>query len=322
MPNVTSQVEVGRTGLKIPLMGLGTAGMGNLYVELEQSEANEMVQTAIENGLNFFDTAPHYGRGIAETRLGLALKGFPRDKYIISSKVGRLYNDAGEWVTDFSRDSIMRSIEGTMERLKTDHIEILHLHDPDQHYEQAMNEGFPALAELREQGVIKAVGAGMNQWEMPVRFAREADFDCFLLAGHYTLLDQDALEVFLPVCREKGISVFMAGILNTGILATGAVPGAKYRYRDASPEIMERVARIEKVCRQFNVPLNAAATQFPLGHPAVTAIVVGADKKEHIAANIAALEIPIPAEFWQTLRAEGLLDSSVPTPDGSLNVKR
>ena len=321
MPKVTTQVKVGRTGLKIPLMGLGTAGMGNLYIEVTQAEAGEMINCALDNGLNLIDTAPHYGRGIAETRLGLALTGIPRDRYIISSKVGRLYNSAGEWIADFSRDSILRSIEGTLERLKTDHVDILHLHDPDRHYQQALTEGFPALAELRSQGVIKAVGAGMNHWEMLVDFAREADFDCFLLAGHYTLLDQDALATFLPVCREKGISVFMAGILNTGILATGAVPGAKSRYREASPEIMQRVARIEEVCRRYRVPLNAAATQFPLGHPAVTALVVGADTKEHIAANIAALETPIPAAFWQTLQAEGLLDPAVPVPGEAIGVE-
>ncbi len=320
MPDVATQVEVGRTGLKVPLMGLGTAGMGNLYIEVSQSEANEMVHYALDHGLNFFDTAPHYGRGLAENRLGLALEGIPRDRYIISSKVGRLYNALGEWITDFSRESILRSIEGTLQRLKTDRVDILHLHDPDQHYHQALTEGFPTLAELREQGVIKAVGAGMNSWEMLVDFTREADFDCFLLAGHYTLLDQDALPQFLPACQEKGISVFMAGILNTGILATGAVPGAKYRYREPSPEIMAKVARIEAVCRRYEVPLNAAATQFPLGHPAVTALVVGADTKEHIAANRAALERPIPAEFWQTLRDEGLLGETIPVPAGTLPV--
>lgn len=314
MPNVATQVEVGRTGLKIPLMGLGTAGMGDLYIKIEQCAAAEMVNYALDHGINLIDTAPHYGRGVAETRLGLALEGIERSRFTISTKVGFGYNAEGEWASDFSRDSIMRSLEGSLKRLKVNHVDIVHLHDPDKHYHQALTESFPALAELRSQGVIKAIGAGMNQWEMPVLFAREADFDCFLLAGHYTLLDQDALDQFLPVCLEKGISVFMAGILNTGILATGAVPGAKYRYRDASPEIMQRVARIEAVCRQFDVPLNAAATQFPLGHPAVTAVVVGADTAQHIAANLKALETAIPAEFWQTLKAEGLLNSSVPTP--------
>ena len=320
MPKVATQAEVGRTGLKIPLMGLGTAGMGNLYIKISQDEANEMAQSAIEQGLNFFDTAPHYGRGIAEDRLGKALEGVSREKYIMASKVGRVVTPEGEEYLDFSRDGIFRSLEGILRRLKIDHVDILHLHDPEQHYHQALTEGFPALAELREQGVIKAVGAGMNSWEMLVDFAREADFDCFLLAGHYTLLDQDALAEFLPVCHKKGISVFMAGILNTGILATGAVPGAKYRYREASPEIMQKVARIETVCRRYDVPLNAAATQFPLGHPAVTAVVVGADTKEHIAANRAALERFVPDEFWQMLRAEGLLDDTVPVPAGAAQV--
>lgn len=315
MPDVATQVEVGRAGLKIPLMGLGTAGMSDLYIKVKESEATEMVHYALEHGLNFFDTAPHYGRGLAEDRMGVALEGISRDKFIISTKVGRNYNAEGEWIVDFSRDSILRSIEFSLKRLKVDHVEILHLHDPDQHYHQALTEGFPALAELRSQGVIKAIGAGMNQWKMLVDFAREADFDCFLLAGHYTLLDQDALPEFFPICQEKGIKVFMAGILNTGILATGAIPGAKYRYREASPEIMQKVAKIEVVCRQFNVPLNAAATQFPLGHPAVSALIVGADTPQHIAANIKALSTPIPAEFWQTLRNEGLLDPTVPTPE-------
>lgn len=298
---------------------LGTAGMGGLYLQVSQDEATEMVHYALEHSLNFFDTAPHYGRGLAETRLGQALEGVKRDRYLISSKVGRLYNTAGEWITDFSRDSILRSLEGTLERLKTDRVDILHLHDPDHHYHQALTEGFPVLAELRSQGVIKAIGAGMNQWEMLVDFAREADFDCFLLAGHYTLLDQDALDKFLPLCQERQISVFMGGILNTGILATGAIPGAKYRYREAPPEIMRRVTRLEEICLQYNVPLIAAATQFPLAHPAVTSLIVGADVAQHIASNLKALNTPIPIEFWHTLQTEELLAASVPIPNNQFN---
>jgi D-threo-aldose 1-dehydrogenase len=314
MPNIATQVEIGRTGLKVPLMGLGTAGMSDLYIKVKPADAVEMVHSALDQGLNFFDTAPHYGRGLAENRLGVALEGIARDRFIISTKVGRLITPDGDEILDFSRDGIFRSLEASLKRLKVDHVEILHLHDPDQHYHQALTEGFPALAELRSQGVIKAVGAGMNDWKMPLEFAREADFDCFLLAGHYTLLDQDAMADFFPVCHQKGISILMAGILNTGILATGAVPGAKYRYREASPEIMQRVAGIEAVCRRFNVPLNAAATQFPLAHPAVTCLVVGADTAGHIAANLTALASPIPPEFWQTLQSEGLLDPAVPVP--------
>jgi D-threo-aldose 1-dehydrogenase len=314
MPNIATQVQIGRTGLKVPLMGLGTAGMSDLYIKVKPAEAVEMVHYALDHGLNFFDTAPHYGRGLAENRLGVALEGVARDRFIISTKVGRLITPDGDEILDFSRDGIFRSLEASLKRLKVDHVEILHLHDPDQHYHQALTEGFPALAELRSQGVIKAIGAGMNDWKMPLEFAREADFDCFLLAGHYTLLDQDALEQFFPVCQAKGISILMAGILNTGILATGAVPGAKYRYREASPEIMQRVAGIEAVCRQFDVPLNAAATQFPLANPAVTCLIVGADTAGHIGANLTALASPIPPEFWQTLQAKGLLNPDVPVP--------
>jgi D-threo-aldose 1-dehydrogenase len=314
MANITTRVEIGRTGLKVPLMGLGTAGMSDMYIKFTPQQAVEMIHYALNQGVTLIDTAPHYGRGLAENRLGLALEGVARDRFIISTKVGRLITPDGDEVLDFSRDGIFRSLEASLKRLKVDHVEILHLHDPDQHYQQALTEGFPALAELRSQGVIKAVGAGMNDWKMPLEFAREADFDCFLLAGHYTLLDQDAMAEFFPVCQEKGISILMAGILNTGILATGAVPGAKYRYREASPEIMQRVAAIEAVCRRFKVPLNAAATQFPLGHPAVSSLIVGADTVNHIAANVTALEIPIPAEFWQALQFEGLLDPAVPVP--------
>lgn len=313
MPSL-STVQVGQTSLRVTIMGLGTGPLSGLYRSISQEQASEIVHYALDNGIRFIDTAPYYGSGLSEHYLGVALAHVPRSSYVLATKVGRLITPEGKATFDFTRDGILRSIEASLKRLHLDYIDILHIHDPDQYYREALDTAFPALAELRSQGMVKAIGAGMNQWQMLTDFARHADFNCFLLAGRYTLLEQGALDEFLPLCQTKGISVFLGGIYNSGILATGAKPGARYNYQDASPEILERVQRFEAVCIRYGVPLYVAALQFPLAHPAVTALIVGTEYENKIAMNLQALHTPIPAELWTALQEEGLLRKDAPIP--------
>ena len=313
MPPIPT-TRLGRTDLMVTRLGLGTAPLANLYREIPESQAVELVQYALEHGINFIDTAPLYGAGASEHRVGLALQGVPRDSYVLATKVGRLISPSGEIYFDFSREGILRSFEDSLKRLQLDRVDILHIHDPDDHYQQALAEAFPTLAELRAQGVIQAVGAGMNQWEMLADFARNADFDCFLLAGRYTLLEQTSLDEFLPLCQAKGIGVILGGVYNSGILARGPQPGAKYNYADAPPEILERVRQLEAMCQRHGVPLKVAALQFPLAHPAVNTMVVGAESVEEVAENIAAFRTPIPTALWEDLRADGLIRKEAPVP--------
>ena len=306
-------VPVGKTELHIPRFGLGTAPIGNLYQKLPDEQAVKTVRYALEQGVNFIDTAPLYGAGLAERRLAEALVDVPRDQYILQTKVGRLIQPDGTVTFNYKRDEVLRSIEASLERLKLDRIDILLVHDPDDHYQLALEEAFPTLLELRQQGVIQAIGAGMNQWQMELEFARHVDVNCFLLAGRYTLLEQTSLE-FLAYCQENNISVFLGGVYNSGILATGPQPGAKYNYADAPPQILEKAGRLKAVCDRYNVPLNVAALNFPLAHPAVTALIVGAISPQEVAANLKALQTPVPADLWADLRREGLLEAGAPVP--------
>jgi D-threo-aldose 1-dehydrogenase len=314
MTHTLSTNRLGRTRLEVPAVGLGTAPLAGLYAPIPEERARETVEYCLANGVTFFDTAPFYGAGESERRLGAALAGVPRDAYVLATKVGRLISPDGSVTFDFSRDGVLRSLEASLERLRLDRVDILHIHDPDDYPDQALTEAFPALADLRSRGVIGAVGAGMNQAEMLARFAREADFDCFLLAGRYTLLEQGALDELFPLCREKGIGIILGGVLNSGILATGAVPGAKYEYADAPAEVLDRVARVEAVCARHGVPLRVAALRFPTAHPAVTALLTGAESPRQVEDNLAALRTPIPADLWTELEAEGLLRADAPAP--------
>ncbi|MBI3942936.1 MAG: aldo/keto reductase [Chloroflexi bacterium] len=313
--NSISLKPVGHTGLQVTSMGLGTAPLGNLDRVIDIQTGVDMIHYALDHGVRFIDTAPLYGRGESERRIGIALAGIPRDSYVLATKVGRLITPEREVIFNFSRDGILRSVEDSLKRLQLDRIDILHIHDPDNHYRQALDETYPTLADLRSQGVIKAVGSGMNQWQMLADFARNADFNCFLLAGRYTLLEQTSLDM-LKLCQEKGIGIFLGGVYNSGILARGPRPGAQYNYQDAPPAILERVQRIEAVCNRHDVPLNVAAIQFPRFHPAITSIVMGAESAAEVAANIQALSFPIPSQLWEDLRAAGLLEEGAPTPAG------
>ncbi len=303
----------------LPNFGMGCAplgGDGGVFGMESDAAANVTVQHALANGVTFFDTAPLYGSGVSETRLGRALAGVPRDQYQIATKIGVVINADGSTERSYRHDAVKRSIEDSLQRLGVDFVEIAHIHDadPDADFRIALDEAYPVLADFKAQGVIRAIGAGMNQWQQEAEFARNADFDCFLLAGRYTLLEQEPIHEYLPLCLEKGISVFLGGVYNTGILATGSIPEARYQYRPAPPEMMEKTRRIEAICARHGVALKAAALQFPLAHPAVRSLVIGMVSPTEIDQNLAALHAPIPADFWVALREEGLIDPAAPTP--------
>jgi D-threo-aldose 1-dehydrogenase len=293
----------------VPALSFGAAPIADLYTTIPEPQAIETIQLAFEQGLNLIDTSPYYGLGLSEKRIGLALQGIPREQFIISSKVGHDITTPNGY--DFSRDGVLKSIEGSLERLKLDYLDIVHLHDPDNHEYEALEIAFPTLVKLRDQGVIRAIGAGMNQWQMLERFLTYADFDCFLLAGRYTLLEQQSLK-FLNACADKNVAVLLAGVFNSGILATGAIANAKFQYENASPEIICKVNSIQQICNQFGVELKAAALQFAMQHPAVSTTVIGVQSKQEILENIVASSTPIPYQLWTALKLEGLIALEVP----------
>jgi D-threo-aldose 1-dehydrogenase len=302
-----------------------------MFRAISDEDAAGTVAAAWDGGIRFFDTAPHYGLGLSERRLGDALRDRPRDEYVISTKVGRLLESTGSStgkdelgfevpathrrVWDFSRDGVLRSLEGSLERLGLDQVDVLFLHDPDDHWQQAVDEGYPALAELRDQGVVRAVGVGMNQCEMPAQLVRHTDIDLVMLAGRYTLLEQGALEDLLPVCEERGVGVIAVGVFNSGLLARARPPaGATYNYAPAPPELIDRARRIAEVCEQHNTSLPAAALQFPRAHPAVVSLAFGSSSAEEVRRNLALLSTDLAGAVWDHLVAAGLLDPTAPTP--------
>ena len=322
--------QIGTTGVSVTRLGLGGAPMGGLFTTAGAQTADATIRRGYELGIRFFDTAPLYGRGKSERFYGQGLGGFDRDSYTLSSKVGRvldpnesasgeddLYVEVPPYdvVFDFSRDGVLRSVEESIERLGLDRLDIALIHDPDDHWEQAIGEAYPALAELRSQGVVGAIGAGMNQWEMEARFAREGDFDCFLLAGRYTLLDHSGLEELLPLCEQKQISVILGGPYNSGVLASDLGPETTYFYQRTPPEVLETARRIKTVCDRYDVPLKAAALQFGLAHPAVAATIPGPRNPAEVEENVALTGFDIPADLWSELKAEGLIPEAAPTPD-------
>lgn len=328
----------GRTGLDVTAFVFGSAPIGNFLREMEDEVADDMIRHAWDAGVRFYDTAPMYGHGLAELRLGHALRWKKRDEFVLASKVGRVLHaarrseiDFAPWSNaapnrmafDYSYDGTMRSFEDSLQRLGLERIDMLFIHDVDRFtqgdaqpelFAQAMDGCWRALERLRAEGVVKAIGVGVNEWEVCHQALTMRDFDCFLLAGRYTLLEQDALDAFLPLCEARGAAVLVGGGFNSGILATGAVPGAKYNYAPAPPEIMERVARIEGVCREHDVPLPAAALQFVVAHPAIPSFCAGTRTVEQLEQNLKWFSHPIPAEFWADLKRHGLLRENAPTP--------
>ena len=326
---------IGSTEVKVTQIGMGGAPLG----KLDQSVAYSTLEKAYEIGIRYFDTAPLYGAGNSEIFSGNFLSTVDRDEFTLSSKVGRLIlseEEAASFkfdgprtatiqvnekasgyknnvVFDFSRDGILRSIEETLERLQIDYIDIAYIHDPDDHYHQALNESFPALAELKSQGMIKAIGAGMNEWEMLSKFAVEVDVDCFLLAGRYTLLDQSALDTLLPICERQNISLILGGPYNSGILASDLASDTTYFYDPAPAEIVSKAKRIRDVCDQFGVPLKAAALQFGLLHPAVASTIPGPSTHIEASENVDMTTFPIDQNLWQELKSKNLIHSNCPT---------
>jgi D-threo-aldose 1-dehydrogenase len=335
-----------RDARPVPLtrMGFGGAALGNLYRKIAEDDAQGALDAAWQAGIRYFDTAPQYGLGRSEMRYAAAIKRFDRSALTLSSKVGRLLEDCAPHevtpeafvdvpqkriVFDYSYDGVMRSHEASLARLGTGRIDILFVHDVDgfSHGSQEAGEarvrelfdlgGYRAMVELRDSGQVAAIGAGVNEWQVCERLLGLGDFDCFLLAGRYTLLEQDALESFLPLCVQRDVGIILGGPYNSGILATGPVEGARYNYAPASSEILERVRRIEAVCAAHGVRLIEAALQFVMAHPAVRTVIPGAVSAAEVNANVALFARPIPIALWSDLKQAGLLRPDAPTPGES-----
>lgn len=328
---------LGRGGVPVSALGFGGAPLGDLYAELDDARAIAAVEAAAAAGITLFDTAPLYGRGLSEHRIGTALRRRPRSSFVLSTKVGRVYDPAPSGVRnrggyvgglpfegrfDYSRDGCLRSLEQSLLRLGVASVDIALVHDLDpwahgealdDRISEVLGGAWPALAELRSQGVVHAIGLGVNDAGVCARLACETDLDCVMLAGRYSLLEQPALG-FLDLARERGIGVMLGGVFNSGILATGPVRDAKYNYRDAPPEVLARVARIESVCDAHNVSLPHAAVRFALGHPAVTSVVLGAVTPAEVARNVDAFARPVPEALWRDLVVEGLLPGDAALP--------
>ena len=327
--------RLGETQVEVSTLGLGCGPLGGLYDVIDEATASATIAAALDAGISYFDAAPLYGHGLAEHRLGTGLRR-SRDRAVISTKVGRLLRPAGpggpaegmfrealpfDVVYDYSRDGVLRSVEDSLQRLGTDRIDILYIHDVsrrwlgdavEERFAEVMAGGYPALAELRSAGVVGAIGVGMNDVAMLTRFARAGDFDVLMLAGRFTLLDQSGLDGLFPACAARGISIVAAGPFNSGILATGARDGAKFFYANASPAILERTRRIESVCADHRVPLATAALQFALQHPVVASVATGMVSPAEVAANVAALAAPVPPALWSDLKSAGLLHPETP----------
>ncbi|MFF1703732.1 aldo/keto reductase [Streptomyces sp. NPDC058251] len=320
---------LGSSGVEVSELSFGAAGIGNLFTALDDEQAYAAVDAAWAGGIRYFDTAPHYGIGLSERRLGAVLRDRPRAEYTVSTKVGRLLEptDAGgddladgfavpathRRVWDFSADGVRRSLDASLERLGLDRVDAVYLHDPDDHAEQAFREGYPALEKLRSEGVIGAIGAGMNQTEMLTRFVRETDVDVVLCAGRYTLLDHRALTDLLPAAQERGTSVVIGGAFNSGLLADPR-PGATYNYATAPAELLDRALRLKGIAERHGTSLRAAALAFPAAHPAVVSVLVGARSAHEVRDCVERFAAPVPAAFWRELRDAHLLPEDAPVP--------
>jgi D-threo-aldose 1-dehydrogenase len=341
MSDLRARRVVGRTGLDVGVLGFGGAGIGNLYRVLREEDASAAVRESYASGVRYFDTAPFYGFGLSELRIGNTLRG-AQPMPVISTKVGRSLVPTGPQDEnvgregyfsprpfapkfDYSYDAVRRSHAESLERLGVPRVDILLVHDiggmthgnaNDTYVRQLEDGGYRALRELRDSGAVRAIGIGVNEVAESIRMIEMFEFDCILLAGRYTLLEQTALDPLLPLCARKGVSILCGGPFNSGILATGARAGARAHYNYAAPpaDVLARVAKLEALCDEFAVPLQAAALQFPLGHPAVATVIAGAASGEE-SRNIAAkFAHPIPAEFWRALRERGLVDPRAPLP--------
>ncbi|MEO3755767.1 aldo/keto reductase [Streptomyces sp. B6B3] len=311
----TGQARLGRSSVTVGRTGLGTGPLGGLFAKVSDEQAHAALAAAWDSGIRYFDTAPHYGAGLAEERLGAFLTDRPRAEFTVSTKVGRLLQpgapepDAGFHggrdrvrVLDYSADGVRRSLSESLERSGLDAFDLVLIHDPDDHWEPAVREAYPALERLRAEGVVKAVGVGMNQAAMLGRFVTETDIDCVMLSGRYTLLDRTAAEALLPRCQERGVSVLACGVFNSGVLADPR-PGAHFDYAPASEDVLRRARRLADRCAAHGVALPAAAIAFPLRHPAVTGVVLGARSADEVLRNVEHTATRIPDELWAELDA-------------------
>jgi D-threo-aldose 1-dehydrogenase len=321
---------VNGTDLFLTEIGFGAAVIGNLYHETSDQDAEEAIAAAWQAGIRYFDTAPHYGLGLSERRLGRSLNGLPRAEFVVSSKVGRLLvpsahptgrdsegfatPDELRRVRDYSRDGVLRSIEATLTRTGLDRLDVVYVHDPDDHWQQAVDEAIPTLADLRSQGVLRAIGVGMNRSWMLARFLRQTPVDVVMLAGRYTLLEQNALDDVLATATAVGRSVVAVGVFNSGILAQPRPgPGAKYNYEDAAPEVIARAHEIADICEQHGTCLPAAAIAFPLGHPCVVNVTLGVRSAAEVMRNVNLYNRGVAPGLWSDLRAAALLRPDAPT---------
>ncbi|MGP8304451.1 aldo/keto reductase [Streptomyces inhibens] len=329
---------LGRSEVPVTALGFGAAAIAGLFTPVDENEAAATVEAAWDAGIRYFDTAPHYGLGLSEHRIGAVLRTKPRDAYTVSTKAGRLLvptegggreGDFGDDLAhgfavpathrrrwDFSADGVCRSLEESLTRLGLDRVDLVLLHDPDDHEEQAFREAYPALEELRSQGVVGAIGAGMNQSRMLTRFLEDTDVDAVLCAGRYTLLEQTALGELLPAAAARGKSVIVGGVFNSGLLADPK-PGATYDYTTAPASLVSRALRMRTVAEGHGVPLRAAALRFPFGHPAVASVLVGARSAAQVHDAAVQMDRAIPDGMWEALRNEGLLPPQVPVPEGT-----
>ncbi|MBT2231935.1 aldo/keto reductase [Nonomuraea sp. NEAU-A123] len=330
-------VQIGDTGLRLPRIGLGTASLGNFLSPISDEDAAAVIARALGRGIRYLDTAPLYGHGLAEQRVRAAIAGIPRDELVISTKVGRLlregaprddsqyfngepfYKDvpsAGP-VWDFSENGIRQSVEESLRRVGVDRFDILLLHDPDEHFEQASTTAYKALSELRADGEVRAIGAGMNSTSVLTKLVRDCDLDVILLAGRYTLLDQSGMDELLPMCVRRTTSVVVGGVFNSGILIDPE-PGTTFDYVPASAEVLDRARRIRGICARHDVPMAAAAVQFPLAHPQVCSVLLGPRSLDELDMDLGLLSVDIPSALWADLRAEGLLRPDAPCPEPQL----
>jgi D-threo-aldose 1-dehydrogenase len=325
----SSLASLGGSQVMVTRLGFGSALLGGLFAPMDDESAAAVLAAVWDSGSRYIDTAPHYGVGLAEERVGTFLATRPREEYVLSTKVGRLLvpqrdpgrpgggecvegfygTPARDRVRDYSSGGVLRALSDSLERLKLDRVDVLYIHDPDDYWQQAVEEAYPTLADLRSQGVVGAIGVGMNQAAMLARFVRETDLDCVLVAGRYTLLDQQAATELLPLCLQRGVAVVVGGVFNSGVLADPS-PVRTYDYGPVPVDVLARALRLQEVCARHGTALAAAALQFPLRHPAVVSVLAGARTPEEASANAALLETRLPDALWAEIDAE--LD-----PDGS-----
>jgi D-threo-aldose 1-dehydrogenase len=334
MITAAAPTRVGRTDLFAPRVGLGTAVLGNFQQAISDDDAIAVIDHTLAAGIRYLDTAPLYGHGLAERRIGRAIAAAPQTELIVSTKVGRLlrenaprdetqYHDGVPFyqqvpsagpVWDFSYDGIRQSVEESLRRIGIDRFDVLHLHDPDDHFAQASSTGYRALRDLRSEGKVQAIGAGMNGSGPLADLVRACDLDVVLLAGRYTLLDQTSMNDLMPLCEKRGVSVVIGGVFNSGILLDPS-PGAHFNYLPANNDVLAKASAIQAVCTRHDVPIAAAAVQFPLAHPRVCTVLVGPRTIAELDVDLSLFDVKIPPQLWADLRHEGLLRADVPTPE-------